>query len=194
MPPSNPPPPQKPGGTHSKGETHLLYESRKIVESKTPGFEGVKFIIHRFSEGRRIALRLQTADALKRLEEIAGETALLEAGGTDKEEQERRFRSLVALGAETDRLIHEQINPTWLRWGIVSIEGLEIDNTPATAESLFQSGPRELYAEAVALIKEESGLSAEDQKNSESPTTSSAPVVGATSDSGVENANAQGTS
>ena len=61
------------------------------------------------------------------------------------------------LGAEIDRL--------YIRWGLEEIRGLEIDGAPATAVSLVESGPEELFLEALTAVKAECGLLENERKN-----------------------------
>jgi hypothetical protein len=50
-------------------------------------------------------------------------------------------------------------------WGLEEIHGLELDGQPATAESLIERGPEELFVEALAAVKSECGLSENERKN-----------------------------
>ncbi len=76
-----------------------------------------------------------------------------------------------------------EFEPALIRWALVSIEGLVIDGAPATAETLVESGPEDVVSEIVAEIRKLIGLSPEERKNSELPTTSGALADGQTSNS-----------
>jgi hypothetical protein len=61
------------------------------------------------------------------------------------------------LGAEIDRL--------YMEWGVEEVRGLELDGQPATPASLIDSGPEDLFREALAAVKAECGLSDTERKN-----------------------------
>lgn len=73
-----------------------------------------------------------------------------------------------------------EFEPALIRWALTSITGLEIDGAPATAETLIESGPEEIVSEIVSEIRKLMGLSPEERKNSELPTTSGALAAGQT--------------
>jgi len=122
----------------------MTYESVTVVESLCA--PGVSFSVAKMSFGRRVELMRKVRDLARRVE-------FLEAG---KEPGERMDAAL--LQAEIDRL--------YLTWGIEKITGLELDGAPATTESLAESGPEELFREAVAAVRRETGLTEEERKNS----------------------------
>jgi hypothetical protein len=95
--------------------------------------------------GRRIELMRHVRDLAARLE-------YFEAGRDAKNGMEASL-----LGAEIDRL--------YIRWGLEEIRGLEIDGIPATAESLIERGPEELFLEVLAAVKVECGLTENERKN-----------------------------
>jgi hypothetical protein len=68
-----------------------------------------------------------------------------------------------------DRL---QLAPGYVRWGLLVIDGLTIGGKMATPELLITDGPEDLLYEIVSAIKVRLGLAVEQQKNSQSPTTS----------------------
>ncbi len=113
--------------------------------------EGVTFVLRRMSFGRRLELIRTVRDQLKRLQ-------FLRAGENTNEDE------AALLSAEIDR--------EHLLWGLLAVEGLEIDGLPATPESLLDDGPEELANEALAMVRRETGLSEEERKNSESHSTS----------------------
>ena len=62
------------------------------------------------------------------------------------------------LQAEIDRLLPEL--------GLRAVSGLQLDGAEATPESLAEAGPEELFREALAAVRAETGLSEEERKNS----------------------------
>jgi hypothetical protein len=119
------------------------YESRVWFDSETRA--GVRFGIARVSFGRRIELA-------RRIREIGWRMEFLAAGKDAREKLEAALAS-----AEIDR--------AYLDWGLVGIEGIEIDGAAATPGSLIEAGPVELAAEILARIKSECGLSEDERKN-----------------------------
>ncbi len=107
--------------------------------------EGVRYEIVRVSFGRRIELA-------RRIREIGRKMEYLEAGNDARETLEA-----TVLGAEIDR--------AYLDWGLVSIEGLEIDGEAATPAALVDRGPVELAMEILARIKSECGMTEDERKN-----------------------------
>jgi len=121
----------------------VSYES--VITTESTAIPGVVFVINRISFGRRMELS-------RLVREISKKAEFLEAG---TELQER---------IEAGILTHE-VDAMYLRWGLVSVEGLTIDGTPATAEQLLDSGPEALTQEIVAAIKAQCGLSEAERKN-----------------------------
>lgn len=108
-------------------------------------FPGVCFTIVRMSFGRRVEL-------VRQIRELAGKVEFLEAG---KDAGEKIEAALLA--SEIDRL--------YLLWGLVKIEGLELDGQAATPETLVRAGPECLCREILAAVKGELGLSEDERKN-----------------------------
>lgn len=105
----------------------------------------VRFGIVRVSFGRRIELA-------RRIREIGRKVEYLEAGNDAKEKLEA-----TVLAAEVDR--------AYLEWGLVGVEGIEIDGVVATAGTLIDAGPVDLTAEILQSIKRECGLTEDERKN-----------------------------
>jgi len=119
------------------------WESRKVTASAAR--PGVEFVIARMTFGRRIEL-------MRRVRDLAARLEYFEAGRDAKNDMEASL-----LGAEIDRL--------YIRWGLEEIRGLEIDGVPATAESLIETGPEDLFLEALAAVLTECGLVENERKN-----------------------------
>jgi hypothetical protein len=119
------------------------YASSVWFDSETR--EGVRFGILRISFGRRIELA-------RRIREIGRRAEFLEASGDAREKLEA-----TVLAAEIDR--------AYLEWGLIGVEGMEIDGVAATAGSVIEAGPVELTAEILSRIKRECGLTEDERKN-----------------------------
>ena len=116
---------------------------------------GVRFRIKRISFGRRLELARVLRDKLERLDRAV---ALPEGPPRETE----------------TAVIAVEIGAAELRWGLESIEGLEIDGAPATPETLLENGPEPLVLEILAAIRHEAGLDEDERKNSAPPSTSCA--------------------
>jgi hypothetical protein len=121
----------------------MTYDSVDRVESALAA--GVSYLIAKMSFSRRM-------DLMRRVRELARRAEFLDAGQDAGEKMDA-----AVLRAEIDRL--------YLTWGLREIAGLELDGKPATPESLVESGPEELFREAVAAVRAATGLSPAERKN-----------------------------
>jgi hypothetical protein len=119
------------------------YESTRVVDSQK--VEGVRFTVWKMSFGRRKELMERVRELTRRAEFLAsGESA-----------GERMDAALAR--AEIDRL--------YVRWGLRAVAGLSVDGLEATPEILVDTGPEELFREALALVRRETGLNEAERKN-----------------------------
>jgi hypothetical protein len=121
----------------------MSYDSVAVVESAIR--DGVSFRVARMSFGRRVEL-------MRRVRELARRMEFLEAG---EEPGERMDAGL--LRAEIDRM--------FLLWGLTGVSGLSVDGVEATPETLVERGPEELFREALAAVRCETGLTDDERKN-----------------------------
>ena len=120
----------------------MTYESVKVVESAVA--PGVRFTVAKMSFARRV-------DLMRQVRELARKAEFLEAGGAS----ERMDAALAQ--REIDRL--------YVTWGLRDVAGLQVDGAEATPESLASAGPEELFREALAAVRAETGLSEAERKN-----------------------------
>ena len=120
----------------------MEYESVAELASETS--PGVTLRIARMSFGRRLEL-------MRRVRELARRVECLEAG----EVGERMDAGL--LRAEIDRL--------YVAWGLVAVSGLRVDGAEAGAQAVIDAGPEELFREALAAVRRETGLAENERKN-----------------------------
>ncbi len=118
---------------------------RSTVQCNSKTLPGVEFTIRRISLGRRIEL----AEAIR---EFGRELEFHQAGDSATDQVEA-----ATLSANIDNV--------YLRWGLVSISGLQIDGASPTAELLFANGPEKLLREIVDRVKSECGLTDDERKN-----------------------------
>jgi hypothetical protein len=121
----------------------MNYESVAIVESQVAS--GVSYTVARMSFGRRTEL-------MRRVRELAGRMEFLEAGQEPGEKMDAAL-----LQAEIDRL--------YLKWGLREVTGLQLDGVAATPELLVECGPEDLFREALAAVRRETGLNEAERKN-----------------------------
>ena len=130
--------------TQRHGDTEkVIYES--VVEVPSGVKSGVAFRVARMSFGRRVEL-------MRRVRELAGRVEFLEAGEGADEKMDAGL-----LRAEIDRL--------YVVWGLMEVSGLQIDGIDATPEMLADRGPEELFREALASVRAETGLDEIERKN-----------------------------
>jgi hypothetical protein len=121
----------------------MTYES--VVEVESQVAPGVRFTVVLMSFGRRVEL-------MRQVRELARKMEFLEAG----QPGERMEAGL--LRAEIDRL--------YLAWGLKAVSGLVLDGVPASPELLAEVGPEELFREALAAVRAQTGLTEDERKNS----------------------------
>ena len=121
----------------------MTYESSHTIQSRVA--PGVCFTVARMSFGRRVNL-------MRRVRELARRMEFLEASGDPCEKMDAGL-----LRAEIDRL--------YIEWGLQSVEGLLVDGEAGTPGILVEAGPEELFREALAAVKAETGLTESERKN-----------------------------
>jgi hypothetical protein len=118
------------------------YSSLSWHDSQT--VRGVRFAVRRISLAQRLELTRKTRELTLRYEFLnAGELS----GQLD--------------AALSDLLVRK----LYLEWSLAEIQGLQIDDQPATLESLIEKGPEELAGEIVSVIRQEIELSEDERKN-----------------------------
>ena len=131
-------------GKAADGSTEGNYSSAAVVKSRV--VPGVTFTIAKMSFGRRVEL-------MRRVRELARRTEFLAAS----EEAGEKMDSAL-LQAEIERL--------YVMWGVKAVSGLAVDGSIAGPELLAEAGPEELFREALAAVRRETGLNEEERKNS----------------------------
>jgi hypothetical protein len=89
---------------------------------------------------------------MRQVRELARKMEFLEAGQAPGEKMDAAL-----LRVEMDRL--------YVTWGLRSISGLELDGREATPQSLTEAGPENLFREAAAAVRAQTGLTAAERKN-----------------------------
>ena len=127
--------------SHSLEPMH--YESVCWLPSQS--FAGVRYAVRRASLANRIELTKLVRELMRRDEFLrAGDAAdQVEAG-----------------------LAELLVRKLYLEWGLVEIEGLEIDGVAASPQLLIEAGPEQLTEEIAASIQGQLTLTDEERKNS----------------------------
>jgi hypothetical protein len=121
----------------------MNYESVALVESRVA--PGVRFSVTKMSYGRRMAL-------MRRIRELSRRMEFLEAGNEPADKMDAA-------------LVEAEIGRLYVSWGLRAVSGLVVDGAEATPELLAESGPEDLFREALAAVQAQAGLSQEERKN-----------------------------
>jgi hypothetical protein len=121
------------------------HEHSSLVRFESAALPGVDVTIRRMTLGRRIELARQ-------VRELAGRLEFHQAGQSMADKIDA-----AALNAEIDAI--------YLRWGLVSVIGFNIDGLPATSDTVISGAPEGFAAEIVERIKRECGVSEQERKN-----------------------------
>ena len=121
----------------------MTYESLTVVESRVA--PGVTLTVAKMSYGRR-------AELMRRIRELARRIEFLEAGQEPAEKMDAA-------------LLEAEIRRLYVSWGLRAISGLVVDGAEATPELLAESGPEDLFREALAAVQSQAGLTQEERKN-----------------------------
>ncbi len=116
--------------------------SVRWIESGT--IEGVRFAVREPSLANRIELTRQLHDLTLKNEFLAG----------GKELQQLEL-------ALAEMLVQKAL----VEWGLVEVEGLQVDGKRPTTAILIEAGPEKLVAEIAACVRARCGLSEEERKN-----------------------------
>lgn len=121
----------------------MRYESTVNIPSRID--PEVAFTVAKMSYGRRLEL-------MRRIREFSRRKEFLEAGEDPGDKMDAA-------------LLEAEINRLYVRWGLQSISGLQVDGAAATPEVLLESGPEDLFREALGAVRQQAGLNEEERKN-----------------------------
>lgn len=161
------------------------------VTHESEALPGVKFTVKRLNNIERAKRDLaiaehsiRFADLLSQIRELQGET---DKGGkplSDPSPDDKR--SIARLDHEAGLVLNAYLKPAVLRGALVSVEGLDIGGSPATADTVLASAPDALIDEIWIQARTAEGMTGDQAKNSSSPSDSGAPVDGPTAPTNVE--------
>jgi hypothetical protein len=126
----------------SRSHSGAKYTS--VAWHTSDSWPGVRYAIRRISLGQRI-------DLTRRARELAQRNDFLRAGeAVDQLE-----------AALSDLLVRRM----YLEWGLVSIEGLTVDDEPVNVSVIADKGPEALTDEIIETLRSELGLTEDERKN-----------------------------
>jgi hypothetical protein len=121
----------------------MTYESTFVVDSKA--HPGVALTVKRVSVARRLEL-------LRRVRDLSAKLEFYKAGEC--------LDDKLAAG-----IASAEVESLYVVWGVCRIDGLTIDGSDATPESLVACGPEDLVREAATAVRSQLGLSEAERKN-----------------------------
>lgn len=121
----------------------MTYESVEVIESQLA--RGVTFTVAKMSYGRRLEL-------MRRIREMSRKLDFLDAGCEPGDKMDAA-------------LLEAEINRLYLTWGLRAVSGLTLDGADATPDLLAESGPEDLFREALAAVRTQTGLTEDERKN-----------------------------
>jgi hypothetical protein len=156
-----------------------MYNLSTIETHDSAAMPGIKFRLKRITEPLRQEFRQEIANFNDQLEELGEEATVLETPEQKKDPENRK--RLRFLNREYNQIIDQKINPAWIKSFLVDVSGLTVGGDELTTpDQIINQAPQALYAEILSQIKERAALGGAEVKNSESASTSSAPVDGPT--------------
>ena len=131
--------------TRSLLPSDSLFRYESVVRHNSKLYASVQFTVRRMSFARR-------CDLAHKVRELSQKMEFLKAGDSVQDKLEAA-------------VLNSEISNLYVRWGLVSIDGMELDGQCATPERMIADGPEDLCNEIVAAIQAECGLSNEERKN-----------------------------
>lgn len=154
----------------------ISLKSKTTIESKS--VPGVSFTVRTLNRIQRAKRDLPVMATRQHLSGLIREYGpLFETPAADRTPAQTQRIALI--DAEYSWLQDQEIYPSVIRAGLVSVDGLEIDDKPATADSLIEATGAdydELIEEIYKACSDAAGLTPTETKNLPSDTTSIAPV------------------
>lgn len=147
-------------------------------EIKSAALPGVTFVVRRLNKIQRAQRDAKLIDARARISAIYEQMRpmLEDAPGPEGKAiqvvKPAHLKEFQKLDNEVGMAMVTELYPAYLRAGLISISDYEIAGKPATVETLLSDGEDALLDEIYAACVANGGLTAEQEKNSQSPGTS----------------------
>lgn len=146
----------------------MTFESKINHESES--FPGVKFTVRRLNSIQRAKRDAKMLEQRVRISELDAKQRALPKVEPDQPDSAAVERA--RLTAELETLESEHFKPAYIRAGMISIEGFEVEGKAGGVEDVLEHAPDELIAEIYLACIRASGLTEIQQGNSQSPSTS----------------------
>lgn len=147
-----------------------------IVSQESTVTPGVTFKVRSLSKIERAKREFPLMDARFQIADLANEWLAIKPPEDGEEDirTAKDVRRARFIDVQYQLLMDSVIKPAVLRAGVVSIHGLKIDGKAAGIDSLIAGGNAldDLIEEIFEACQEASGLTEQQRKNSESPSTS----------------------
>jgi hypothetical protein len=174
-----------------------FHSVRQVASEKCPG---VTFSVRVLTQGQQVELlklmepfqerllqsQKESIELMARVRGNGAETNGAPKGAPVKVDAQL-FADQEASRIKADYLVDLELNPIWMKWGLVSLEGLEDDGGPVPVEEPSRFPP-DLYKEILAEIHKERGLTPDQIKNWLWPTILPQSAAGPTADTTVDTA------
>jgi hypothetical protein len=131
--------------TRSSSLSDNLFRYDSVITHTSKLYPTVRFTVRRMSFARRCELAYRVRELSRKME-------FLQAGDSVQDKLEAA-------------VLNSEISNLYVDWGLVSVDGMELDGQAATPELLLAGGPEDLCNEIVKAIQAECGLSQEERKN-----------------------------
>jgi hypothetical protein len=175
----------------------LQISSIARIESKI--HPGVFYVIRNRTEAQRIELRSQLAEVAPQRMDLEREIIAIgsmpwpevESLSVEQEQDRAEWQKQVQpVLNRFNELMVDVIQPQWVRWGLHSIDGLEVLDSEGIPQKIDGENaiyllPKELFAEAIEAIYDVCELGPQRTKNLQSPITSNAAEDGRTNGIGA---------
>lgn len=150
------------------------------ITHESAALEGVKFTVRRLNYLARCERDLAMIADRARLSELTRQIAAIsdEASEGERKPHAGREAEFSRLNAEHSMVFRSRLVPAYIRAGLVSIEGVEVDGKPADVASFGAWATDDLIDEVFAACYAASDLSEAERKNSPLPGSSDGPEAG----------------
>ena len=140
---------------------------------------GAKFTVRRLNYLARCERDLAMIADRARLSDLTRQiNAISDEGDEGRKPHAGKEGEFARLNAEHSMVYQSRLVPAYIRAGLVSVEGLDVDGKPADATRFCEWASDPLIDEVFAACYAASDLSESARKNSQSPGSSDAPGAG----------------
>jgi len=163
-------------------------------KQKSEKYDGVSFVVRLLTERARTQVFLSVQKEAQAIIEAGASYDAAMDGREPGQQEELKPRDQVVTNncINSINAARSSIREKWIRAGIESVSGVTIDGVPANLDAILASAPDDLLDELNEAVVKANNIGEEQEKNSESPTTSVEPEVGETNSSTAKPADSKG--